>query len=677
MRTPFEIDDLDLHRKVSSLHAVPAAPAALCAVRFVQRQEDSHGSQIRIFAFDGCGEGRLLSDGQGEDTAPRWSPDGRQIAFLSTRGGGSPQLFVMDAEGGSLRQVGQFSQSVTQLRWMPDGRSLLVTAAVAVDPDLRGRPSDAPAPARSAAAPEVVWRLPYKQDGVGYLLQRQIHLFTVVLDSGRQRQLTHGAFDVLGFDVSPDGLHVAYARNREGRFAHRYDLWTCGIDGQGHRQLSHGHATVMQPMWSPDARRIAFSGAVDEGDAQTRLWLADAATGQVRGLALDLLEVADPESLHWSVDGDGIVLLRAHRGRHAVVAVDVADGGLKVLAAGDRQLGALACLPDRLVYTVDHPSLPNELWTRTPGADEGDERCISSLNPWWSQRTPIEAKPLRFDVPDGEGGIETIEGWLLHAADAQGPMPLLNDMHGGPASYALLDFETNVFWQVLCSRGWAVLALNAVGSASFGTEFCRRLSGHWGELDLPQHLAAIDQLQAQGLCDGRVAVSGKSYGGYLSCWATGHTQRFQAAVVMAPVGNIETHYGTSDGGYYADPLYVDSAPRFNRETARRLSPIQHVEHSRTPTLFLQGKEDERCPKCQSEELFVSLLRAGDTPAEMVLYPNEGHGFLGQGQPACRRDAASRIVDWVQAHVRPAADAPAVDEAGSPLRPQPEPVAPGR
>jgi dipeptidyl aminopeptidase/acylaminoacyl peptidase len=115
---------------------------------------------------------------------------------------------------------------------------------------------------------------------------------------------------------------------------------------------------------------------------------------------------------------------------------------------------------------------------------------------------------------------------------------------------------------------------------------------------------------------------------------------------MAPVGNIETHYGTSDGGYYADPLYVDSAPKFDRERARALSPLQHIEKSRTPVLFLQGKEDERCPKCQSEEMFVSLMRAGDTPTELVLYPGEDHHFLGGGAPGFRVDAVSRIVDWL-------------------------------
>jgi dipeptidyl aminopeptidase/acylaminoacyl peptidase len=131
---------------------------------------------------------------------------------------------------------------------------------------------------------------------------------------------------------------------------------------------------------------------------------------------------------------------------------------------------------------------------------------------------------------------------------------------------------------------------------------------------------------------------------------------------MAPVGNIETHYGTSDGGYYADPLYMDTAPAFDRKLARKLSPLQHIERGTTPTLFLQGKDDERCPKCQSEELFVSLCRAGTTPAELVLYPGESHLFLGEGKPRCRRDAATRIIDWLEKYVAPRDDSTPADEA---------------
>ena len=640
-RKPFTVDDLYLHRKILALDCSSAADAAAVAVRSVDRENDSYATHLWVFSLDGKSQVQF-THGSGGDSSPRWSPDGKSLAFLSTRGGGAAQVHRMARAGGEASQLGEFAESVTDLAWAPDGRKLFVTSAVLVDPERRGQRSDEPAPKRTTTAPEVVWRLPYKEDGVGYLLQREIHLFALDAESGRHRQLTQGAFDVLAFQVSPSGKRLAYTRTRGGRFGHCSDLWVCNSDGSAPEQLTHGHAIVMQPAWSPDESHIAFTGAVEEGDAEPALWLFDMQSRTPRKLGD--VDVADPTSLCWSDDGKSLFFCRAHRGRHQVARIALPGDELSVLVAGDRQIGAFGMTDRHMVFVPEHPSTGSELFVA--GLDGGAECQLGELNPWWRERTPIDAELRSFEVPDGLGGSEQIEGWLLRERGKPGPTPLLSDMNGGPASYALLDFDTNVFWQVLCSNGWAVLALNAVGSASYGHEFCRRLAGHWGDYDLPQHEAAVRQLQREGVCDGRVAVSGKSYGGYLSAWATGHTDLFKAAVVMAPVGNIETHYGTSDGGYYADPFYLASQPRFDRVRARELSPLQHIEKSRTPTLFLQGKEDERCPKCQSEELFVSLMRAGDTPAEMVLYPGENHSFLGSGAPSCRSDAARRIVGWV-------------------------------
>ncbi|HYE40593.1 MAG TPA: prolyl oligopeptidase family serine peptidase, partial [Ramlibacter sp.] len=544
---------------------------------------------------------------------------------------------------------GELPGAVSDLRWMPDGKSVVVTAAVTVDPDWRGERPAGREPRQRKVQPEVAWKLPYKSDGMGYMLAREIHLFRLDLASGEHRQLTDGPFDVLAFDVSPDGRHLAYGRTREGRFAHRTDLWISDADGRHARQLTHDFATVMSPVWSPDGRWMAFSATGAEGDAQTNLHVLELATGKTRRLGDADLQVADPLSVHWSADSSRLLFVRQHRGRHQVVRIAVADGPLEELVSGNRQLGAFAPAGETLCFVVDHPSLPSDVYACPP--DGSGERALSDFNPWWKERTPILAETWEFQVPDGKGGTEAIEGWLLRAEGASGPLPLLNDVHGGPAAYALLDFDTNVFWQVLCAQGWAVLALNAVGSASYGREFCERLAGHWGEYDLPQHLAAIRQLQEEGVCDERVAISGKSYGGYLSGWAIGHCSLFRAAVVMAPVGNIETHYGTSDGGYYADPYYMGTEDQFDRKLAKSLSPMAHVEKATTPTLFMQGANDERCPKCQSEELFVSLMRAGTTPTEMVLYPGEDHHFLGEGTPSVREDAARRIIEWVSRHVQ--------------------------
>jgi dipeptidyl aminopeptidase/acylaminoacyl peptidase len=649
MNQPFTVDDLYLHEKITDMHCTPTSGAALCTVISVDRASDSYASCIWSFPLDGSTPVQMTR-GPGKDESPRWSPDSSQFAFLSGRAG-SPQVYLMPRDGGEARPLSDLPQSVSDLRWAPGGSALVVTAAVQVDPDLRGSRGGQAKQPRMKNAPEVAWRLPYKEDGIGYLLQREFHLFSVNARSGEHRQLTDGAFDVLAFDVACDG-RIAYTRTRDGRYAHNNDLWICDAEGKNAKRLTSDHAIVMAPHWSPDGRYIAFTGAREEGDAEPRLWVMEVDSASVRAIQPEALDVAHPQSLHWDAGGRQLVFTRAHRGRHQIVSAELDSDGFQVLAAGDRQLGVFGCTADHLVYSIDHPSLASELWVCSRDAAVGGsadpaQRQLSSLNPWWRDRAPIDAQPMEFDVPDGLGGTERIEGWLLRAKGSKHPLPVLSDVHGGPASYALLDYDTNVFWQVLCARGWAVLALNAVGSASYGREFCRRLAGRWGSGDLPQHLAALTELEVRGICDGRVAISGKSYGGYLSGYATGNSDRFSAAVVMAPVGNIETHYGTSDGGYYADPFYMASKPEFDRELARQLSPQHHICKSQTPTLFLQGKDDERCPKCQSEELFVNLARAGGTSTELVLYPGEAHGFLGSGAPSCREDAARRIIAWIE------------------------------
>jgi dipeptidyl aminopeptidase/acylaminoacyl peptidase len=649
MTQPFTVQDLYLHQNPIELDGAPDGRSIACTLHSVDREKDDYVSCIWSLPLQG-GPARQLTRGPGLDKSPRWSPDGKRLAFLSDRGD-SVQVYLLPHDGGEAAALGSLPGAVSDLRWMPDATALVVSAAVTVDPDWRGGRANGRQPKQPKVQPQVAWKLPYKSDGMGYMLAREIHLFLLDARSGEHRQLTDGPFDVLAFGIAPNGRHIAYARSREGRFAHRSDLWVCDADGSHARQLTTDFATVMNPAWSPDGRWIAFSATVEQGDAQTNLYLMEFASGRVRRLGDEDLQVADPDSVFWSRDSASVRFARQHRGRHQLARIQAADGQLEVLVQGDRQFGAIAPVGDDVAYVISHPSQPSEVFLCR--LDGHGERQLSDFNPWWKERTPILTEVWEFEVPDGRGGTERIEGWLLRAEGASGPLPLLDDVHGGPASFALLDFDTNIYWQVLCSQGWAVLALNAVGSASYGREFCDRLSGHWGEYDLPQHQAAVRQLQDEGVCDERVAIAGKSYGGYLSGWAIGHTTQFRAAVVMAPVGNIETHYGTSDGGYYADPYYMGTDGHFDRALANQLSPLRHVEKATTPTLFMQGADDERCPKCQSEELFVSLMKAGTTPAELVIYPQEDHHFLGEGTPSVREDAAGRIIDWVKEHVRQA------------------------
>jgi dipeptidyl aminopeptidase/acylaminoacyl peptidase len=650
-KRPFDREDIYLEQRISELNLVAGQPIAACTVRQAVKDQDEYRSVLWTFSLDGS-DGRQLTWGPGLDEAPRWSPDGHTIAFLSDRAGGKPQIHLIKPSGGEAHALTNLECGVQELSWRPDGRQLLASCGVAVDPDQREHGADAPdpnRPERDPALPEIIWRLPYKMDGEGHVLGKRIHLFPVDAQSGKASPLTRGDFDVNSATWSPDGRHIAYSATRtEPGKEHCTDLWMLEVGDAGPagqpRRLTHEQSNVSSPSWSPDGRWIVFSGSLEAGDAQSRLWLCEAETGGVQPLGHEDLEVVSA-GLHWQQDSRRVAFVQVHRGIQRVAMIGVPDGKLSALDTGQRQVAQLAANDAGLAFTLESPAEPLEL--HSAHWDGDDQRQLSHLNGWWSERLRPEVVLRRFEVPDGDGGQEQIDGWLLLPPGHKGPSPLLVDVHGGPASYAGLEFPTHAYWQILCSRGWAVLALNPVGSSSYGRAFAARLRARWGELDLPQQLAAIKALQSEHVADERVAIAGSSYGGYLSAWAIGTSDVFRAAVVCAPVGNLETHFGTSDSGYYADPYSMEGKPDEDRELMFRLSPMAHVEKARTPTLFLQGKEDERCPKCQSEEMFVKLRTAGDTPAQLVMYPGGSHHVFGQGRPSHRTDILRRIVDWLE------------------------------
>lgn len=334
----FTPEDLSLHQKITDIHGAPDRQAAAASVRSVDRDNNQYLSCIWQFSAEGQAL-RQLTRGPGLDQSPRWSPDGKQLAFLSDRQG-STQVYVLDVAGGEARQVSRFEQGTSSFRWAPDGKSLLASSAVPVNPDLRGR-KEREVKQRGSDEPEVCWRLPYKSDGVGYLLRREIRLYRVELASGESTPLTQGPMDVMGFEPSPDGRHIAYSLTREGRYAHNTDLWVCDSEGRQHRRLTRDLSIVLQPVWSPDSRWIAVAGSRREGDGESRLWLVEPASGKLQPLGPEGMEVADGEALFWHADSAGLDLVRAHRGRHQLVSLSVPGGELKTLVDGDRQFSAV------------------------------------------------------------------------------------------------------------------------------------------------------------------------------------------------------------------------------------------------------------------------------------------------------------------------------------------------
>jgi dipeptidyl aminopeptidase/acylaminoacyl peptidase len=649
MSTPFSIDDIYLYETISDIDYAPASGQVAFGVVQADREADAGVAQIWVTSTRGAGSFRLSAGPQ--DSTPRWSPNGRWLAFLS-----DGQIWLSDASGADARQLSALPSGATSIAWSPDGGVLLACCTLNIDPDARDALCDESGAPWPDDAPKVIWRLPYKLDGTGYTLKTRSHLFLVDARTGEHRQLSSGPFDVRSALFSPDGETIVYARTRVGRFAHRTDVWTMRRDGSDQRQLTTELSNVLGPTFSPDGASIAFAGSIEAGDAQMRLWRIALASGKVAPLGDASLELQSGNPICWRADSTALLAVVSRHGRQEIVSVSVPEGRVTRLVTGDRHVSKLAAVGEALVYVSESLDSANDVYCCAP--DGSAQRRITDINAWWRTRgLPVMQM---FEVPDGDGGTERIEGWLLLPSRARGPVPLLVDAHGGSTSVALVAYASHAYWNVLVSRGWAVLALNPVGSSSYGRAFADRLRGRWGVIDLEQHLAAVDALRREGIADARVAIAGKSYGGFMSAWSIGQTNAFRAAVVCAPVTNLESHYGTSDGGYYVDTYSMLGSRSARAAQMRSVSPVSFAANVRTPTLILQGEQDQRCPQGQAEELYAAIMSETPAPAEMVLYPGGDHHFFESGKPSHRTDAARRLVDWVCRWV----DVPAAPDEGA-------------
>lgn len=660
---------------MSSVESAPIPPETLLSIKVVadaqlasdggrvaftvtetDAERDEYRTRIWVVPARG-GEPTRFTRGPRRDTAPRWSPDGSLLAFLSDRDGKAAQLYVARTDGGEPWKLTALEHGAGPPVWSPDGTRLLFAARVAVTPP----PAGDEARARWAQRPRVVTKALYKYDGAGYQLDTRSHLFVVVADAeGDPTQITDGECEDRAPAWSPDGRRVAWSRTRGGVADYNVsDIWVTDSDGGNPRQLTQEVGRATSPSWSPDGLTIACYG-VDEqepglGEALWRVWTAPVAGGASRRVTADYDRGAflfPPPAVNpgpaWSPDGTAVTFLAADTGNVHVVRVGVTDGRVRTVVEGDRQVWSVSLSPTggRLAFVATELDNPGDLYACA--RDGSEEQRLTRMNELLTERlSSLRAERRAFPNPNGG----TIDGWLIMPATGDAQVPLLVHIHGGPHAFVGHAFPHGAFyWYTLASRGWGVLALNPSGSGSYGKAFAHRLRARWGEYDLPEQLAAVDALVAEGIADpDRLAVAGYSYGGYMTAWVISHTDRFKAAVVGAPVTNLESFHGTSDIGMWFGPWEMKGDVVASRETYRRLSPVNYVERVTTPTLIVHGEADDRCPVGQGEELYVGLVAVGKTPAELVRYPGASHLFVGTGRPSHRVDYVRRVTEWVERH----------------------------
>ena len=648
-RRPVQPEDLYRFVTVPDAQISPDGSRVIYVLNQIDPAADGYKSALWMIPADG-GDAIQFTTGNRRDTSPRWSPDGTRIAFLSDREGPS-QLYVIPATGGEPKKITDLPDGAGTPVWSADGSMLAFAAVVQHDP----APTDPEAKKRWEQRPRHVDSPRYKSDGSGYIYDRNTHVFVVPVDGNSEpRQISFGRFNDSDPAWSPDGTTIAFTSARHDTRDEDVlaDLFLVPVEGGDPRSVAR-LGRLSAPAFSPDGRRIAVYATTEDGNdwsAHAHVWLIPTNGGNARDLmpGLDRSVYVMPPPFTsprpaWTDDGTRVLFGVMDAGNLNLRTVAVSDGAIAPVTDGDRQITAWSLAPaaGRIGFVYTNLDIPADV--AAVNLDGSNERRLTRVNDTLLAELDYQPPQRRtFATPHGE-----IDGWVMRPSGAQGPTPLLVDIHGGPHSAFGGVFPLNAFyWLIAQAQGWTILATNPTGSGTYGREFARTLIGQWGEYDLPEQMAAVDALIQEDIADpDRLAVSGYSYGGYMTSWVVGHTDRFKAAVIGAPVTNLESFHGTSDIGMWFGPFEMGGPLIENREVFRRLSPITYVDQVTTPCLIIHGEADDRCPIGQGEEFFAAL-RAQKKVAEMVRYPGGSHGFRGAGRPSHRLDSANRLIDWI-------------------------------
>ena len=640
---PVDADDLAKVRDVSDPQLSPDGAWIAYTVSVPDTAKDHDDTDLWLASWDGAQQVRLTRSPAGEH-APRWSPDGRRIAFLSDRDDPHEvdQLWLFDRAGGEPERLTNLPGGVSDLAWSPDGRRL---ALIVSDPDPGAKaPGDS---STKAPAPIVIDRFQFKEDETGWVRGQRDHLWLYDVASRAATQLLTGDYDEALPSWSPDGRSIAFVSRRRPEYdrSDNYDLYVVeATAGAEPRQLTtfpgpDGDAGwgTRAPAWSPDGSLIAYiqGGPLDLiYYAVQKLAVVPAAGGPARVLTAAL----DRNVLSPAFSGDGRDILFLVEGDRTYHLARVAAGGGTVerLVEGDRAVSDFSVSRGgRIAVAASGAVTPSEVF-----AVEGDDlRPVTRQNTEWLSQVRLGAvEPISVRSKDGT----EIHGFIVKPPDWQAGRryPTILRIHGGPVWQYYYDFA-NLDWQVLAAQGYVVLAVNPRGSSGRGEKFATAIWAKWGQKDAEDVLAAVDWAVTQGIADpGRLGVGGWSYGGILTDEVIARDQRFKAATSGAGLANALTGYGTDQ--YIKEYEAELGKPWKDLKAYLEVSyPFLHADRITTPTLFLCGDQDWNVPLINSEQMYQALKSLG-RETQLVVYPGESHSLT---KPSHRRDRMERYLAW--------------------------------